>query len=95
MAAGSEPQISSIAAAYYRNATLVTHHLILQTPTRLSVQALRAMAAFAGGKPDQAAQAMLLSNAEQQEKMMAGVNNEKKVDKRERAAFSDDINMMK
>lgn len=53
------------------------------------------MAAFAGGKPDQAAQAMLLSNAEQQEKMMAGVNNEKKVDKRERAAFSDDINMMK
>lgn len=70
MAAGAESHISGIAAAYYRNATLVTHHLILQTPTAQSVQALRAMAAFAGGTPDPPAQAMLLANAEQQERMM-------------------------
>jgi hypothetical protein len=77
MAAGAETHIAGIAAAYYRNATLVTHHLILQTPTRQSVQALRAMAAFAGGTPDPPAQAILLANAEQQERMLGmGVGDE-------------------
>ncbi|KIH87052.1 hypothetical protein SPBR_08952 [Sporothrix brasiliensis 5110] len=71
MATGAESQIAGIAAAYYRNATLVTHHLILQKPTRISAQALRAMAAFAGGTPDLPAKSMLLANAEQQERMMA------------------------
>ena len=70
MATGAESHIGGIAAAYYRNATLVTHHLILQTPTAQSVQALRAMAAFTGRTPDPSAQAMLLANAEQQERMM-------------------------
>ncbi|CAK7233911.1 hypothetical protein SCUCBS95973_008756 [Sporothrix curviconia] len=64
MAVGAELHISGIAMAYYCNATLLLHGLLLEPRTRHTVPALRAMAAFAQGTPDTHAAAMLLMNAE-------------------------------
>lgn len=70
MAAGAEAQLSGIATAFFKNATMVTHQLIFGAPTAESIHALRAMAAFAKGTPDLRAQAVLLANAEHQQIMI-------------------------
>ncbi|CAK7236154.1 hypothetical protein SEUCBS140593_009523 [Sporothrix eucalyptigena] len=72
MAAGAESHISGISHAYYRNACLLMGDLVLVAPSQHTVQALKAMAAFAGGTPDRHAEAMLLMNAEYIEKLTQG-----------------------
>ena len=68
MAAGAESHIRAIATAYYQNASLLLHELLLRPPTHYTAQALRAMAAFAQGVPDSYAAATLLMNAEEVER---------------------------
>ncbi|PNP45172.1 hypothetical protein TGAMA5MH_03223 [Trichoderma gamsii] len=65
-APGSEGDLSSIPLAFYHNATAVIHHLILQEPSLLSIQALLAMAMFVEDTPEPAAFIMLATNASRQ-----------------------------
>lgn len=65
-APGSEDDLGSIQLAYHRNATAVIHHLILQEPSLLSIQALLAMAMFVENAPESAAFIMLATNASRQ-----------------------------
>ncbi|KAM0473575.1 hypothetical protein ACHAPX_007980 [Trichoderma viride] len=65
-APGSEDDLGSIQLAYHRNATAVIHHLILQEPSLLSIQALLAMAMFVEDAPESAAFIMLAMNASRQ-----------------------------
>jgi hypothetical protein len=63
IASGSETALFPIAKAYYDNATMVLHDLILGEPTLLSVQALLAMALFARSESATWPVIMLVSNA--------------------------------
>ncbi|KAJ8120876.1 hypothetical protein ONZ43_g2530 [Nemania bipapillata] len=65
-AAGAEEDMSPITLSFYRNATLVLHQLIGQTPSLISAQAMLIMAMFARGIPDIETFIMLTSNASNQ-----------------------------
>lgn len=65
-APGSEDDLYSIPLAFHHNATAMIHHLILQEPSLLSIQALLAMAMFVEDTPESAAFIMLGTNASRQ-----------------------------
>lgn len=70
VAPGSESVLENIHMAYYQNAAMVLHRLILRTPSLLTVQALLAMALYAKGIPDERSFIMLVTCASKQLEMM-------------------------